>query len=515
MVTSAPQYVPNKSNLRRTVLRNTSANLMRLAGSGTLALILPVFLARKLSTETYSTWAILLQLAAYAGLCDFGIQTAVSRFVAHADELNDLRQRDGIASTALALLSIASAAALSMVAIVSWQLPHLFKAMPASLGKQAEIALLLMGGSFALGLPFSVVHAVFIGLQRSEIPAAIVVANRLVMTALIAVLAFRSSGIASMGAAVAITNIFFYGVSYFAWRRWAPHVRVEFSLASKAYAREISSYSVSLLAWMAASMMISGLDLSLVGMFDYKATAYYAVAVTLTNFVVQMQGTVFAALLPASAVLNARGDAEKLGAVLISSTRYGTLILLAMALPLLLAGKLILRVWVGADYASHSLLIMQILVVANMIRLFTLPYATLLLGTGQQTKVIASPLAEGITNLVASIVGVKLFGAVGVALGTLVGAFVGAGLHLLYNIPRTSAIAIDRASLLKKGLLRPMICAVPFLVLLFFHFVAPNIPGETGIFLTGLAAVITGWLFWSCGLIRSERQILGSLLRSS
>jgi O-antigen/teichoic acid export membrane protein len=488
---------------------------MRLAGSGALALILPVFLVRNLSTETYSTWAILLQLAAYVGFLDFGIQTAVSRFVAHAEERNDVIQRDGIASTALVLLSIASVTGLCIVGIVSWRLPHLFKAMPASLSRQAELALLLMGGSFALGLPFSVVHAVFIGLQRSEIPAAILVANRLVMTALIATLAIRNSGIASMGAAVAVTNVLFYGVSYFAWRQWAPHVRVAFALASRTYAREISNYSVSLLAWMAASMMISGLDLSLVGMFDYRSTAYYAVGVTLTNFVVQMQGTVFAALLPASAVLNARGDAEKLGAVLVSSTRYGTLILLAMALPLLLGGKFILGLWVGADYASHSLLIMQILVVANVVRLFTLPYSTLLLGTGQQTKVIASPLAEGITNLVASIVGVKLLGAVGVALGTLVGAFVGVGLHLFYNIPRTSAIAIDRASLLKRGLLRPMVCAVPFLSLLFFHLVVPNIPDEAGVFLIGLAIVITGWLFWSCGLMRSERQILGNLLRSS
>src|SRR5207244_4520329 len=107
----------------------------------------------------------------------------------------------------------------------------------------------------------------------------------------------------------------------------------------------------------------------------------------------------------ASAVLNARGDAQKLGALLVSSTRYGMFILLAMALPLMLAGKWILHLWVGPAYAAGGLAIMQVLVLANVVRLSALPYATLLLGTGQQKKVILSPLAEGVTNLVASIAG--------------------------------------------------------------------------------------------------------------
>jgi len=60
-------------------------------------------------------------------------------------------------------------------------------------------------------------------------------------------------------------------------------------------------------------LLISGLDLSIVGIFDYKMTAYYAIAATLANFVAQAQGAIFSALLPASAVLGARGDGERLG----------------------------------------------------------------------------------------------------------------------------------------------------------------------------------------------------------
>jgi O-antigen/teichoic acid export membrane protein len=504
----------NKS-FKRTVLKNASANLLRLAGSGVVALVLPPFLVRRLPTDTYSAWALLLQITLYIGMLDFGVQTAVIRFVAHADEVEDAKRRDGMVSTALFLLTLVAALGFLLSGMVAWQLPRVFKAMPPQLVEQARIALVLMGGSFSLGLPFSVIQALLIGLQRNEIPVTIVLGNRFGMAALVALAVVRHWGLAGMGVAVAIANILSYAGSFLVWRFLLSHVKIRLALASEAYAREIASYSVALTVWFAGMLMVSGLDLSIVGVFDYPATAYYAVAATLTNFVVQAQGAIFAALLPASAVLSARGDAQRLGTLLISSTRYGTMLLVSMALPLVLAGKLILRIWVGAQYAEHSLLFLQVLVLANIVRLIGLPYATLLLGTGQQRKVILSPLAEGVTNLLATVVGAWWLGAIGVAIGTLIGSFVSIGFHVLYNMPRTSGIAIRRPVLIKEGMLRPLLCAVPCGLAYAIHLMTPAMPvGVLSLFSVG-AAVGTLILFWNYGLVSSERQRLGAVLRLS
>ena len=501
--------------LGQTVFKNASVNLVRLIGSGIVALLLPPFLVRMLPTATYSAWALLLQLTLYVGLLDFGIQTAVARFVAHADELNDLEQRDGVASTALVLLSLVAVLGFCLCGALAWQLPHVFKAMPIDLLREARVALLLMGGAFALGLPFSVIHAAFIGLQRNEIPVAIILANRLTMAALVVLVAFRHGGLIAMAACVAFANAISFGLSYFAWRSWARHLRLRLSLVSWGCAKQIGSYSAALAVWFAGMLMVSGLDLTIVGIFDYSATAYYAVAATMTNFVGQTQSTVFAALLPASAVLDARRDAQKLGTLLTLSTRYGMLLLLAMGLPLVIVGGSILRLWVGKDYALHSLLIMQVLVVANVVRLSALPYATLLLGTNQQQKVILSPLAEGITNLAASVVGAYLLGAIGVAIGTLIGSFVGVGLHLVHNMPRTTAIAVDRSGLVKQGLLRPLLCAAPLALLALVQIVTrPASVGAVSV-LTVCGMLATAFLFWNYGLMSSERRTLGNFLKVS
>lgn len=494
-------------NLNRTVVKNASANLVRLAGSGIVALLLPPFLVRVLSKETYGAWALLLQLTLYVSYLDFGIQTAVARFVAHTHELNQVEERNGIVSTAFAILSGAALVGCVLIVVLAWFIPGMFRQMPPTLYHPAQIALLCMGITFSLGLPAAVLSATFIGFQRNEIPAVIAIGNKIAMALLVVGVVLQHRGLAAMGIAAGVANLLAYVASFVAWKTWAAHVRIRLASVARDYFRQIAGYSASVVVWTVAMLMISGLDLSIVGIFDYKATAYYAVAATLTNFVAQAQGAIFSALLPASAVLGARGDGQRLGSMLVASTRYGMLILLAMALPLVIAGHWIIRIWAGADYAQHSTLILQVLVIANVVRLCALPYSTLLLGTGQQKKVIISPLAEGITNLVASIVGAYLFGAIGVAVGTLIGSFVSVGLHLFYNMPRTALISIDRPRLVMEGLLRPLICVLPFAAVLLLRFAA-NLSFETFIPLIAIATLGTAFLFWSYGLVSSERQRL-------
>src|SRR5258707_834662 len=69
---------------RLLVLRNAAFNILRGSSAAVVALVLPPFLIRSLDRNTYGAWALVLQMSAYVGNLDLGVQTAVSRFVAHA-----------------------------------------------------------------------------------------------------------------------------------------------------------------------------------------------------------------------------------------------------------------------------------------------------------------------------------------------------------------------------------------------------------------------------------------------
>jgi len=512
--TFAYSPMPQPRSLGRTIFRNASANLVRLIGSGIVALLLPPFLVRALSRDVYGAWALLLQLTLYVGYFDFGIQTAVARFIAHESELGAWEKCGEIVSTSFAMLCGASVLAIAMIAALALHISNIFPQMPSSLDRSAAVALLWIGGSLALGLPVTTIHSFFVGQQRNEIPAAVVIGNRLAMTVFVVSAVLLGWGLVGIAMAIAAANVLSYVASFAMWRRWAHTIKLKTAAISVSCFRRIGGYSSAVVVWMAGSLMVSGLDLTIVGIFDYKSTAYYAIAATLTNFLIQIQGSIFAAFLPASAALGARNDAGRLGALLLSSTRYGMLILIVMGIPLVLAAHFILRLWAGADYAAHSTLLLQILVIANVIRLCALPYATFLLGTGQQSKVILSPLAEGISNLLASIVGAYYWGAIGVAIGTLIGSFVSLGLHIVYNMPRTLVITIDRMRLIKEALLRPVLCTSPFLLVLLSRYLDFGISLKSRVPLLLVSTFMTALLLWNYGLFDSERQRLTQAIRS-
>jgi O-antigen/teichoic acid export membrane protein len=260
---------------------------------------------------------------------------------------------------------------------------------------------------------------------------------------------------------------------------------------------------------MASGLLVSGLDATIVGVVDFDSLGYYGVATTLTLFLIQFQAAVMGALFPAASMLRARDDRQRLGELLVKSTRYRLVLLLLVGLPMIVAAEPLLHLWVGAAYAPHTAPILQVLVAANIVRLIGLPYATLVVGTNQQHLAILAmraPITEGIVNLLVSIWAGRMFGAIGVAIGTLVGACFSIGFHLLYSMPRTVGIRADRRRVLREGILQPLLCAVPLAVLMLVLTAIPGLSGALRLLIISAAAALTLLLLWTLGLAHTERE---------
>src|SRR5260370_35680474 len=106
------------------LLKNDAANVVRGGAAAVVAIILPPFLARLMPADSYGAWSLVLQLGAFVGYLDFGIQTAVGRFVARANEMGDPEHRDRIVSTSFAALTVAGIVAIASSVAVAALLPH-------------------------------------------------------------------------------------------------------------------------------------------------------------------------------------------------------------------------------------------------------------------------------------------------------------------------------------------------------------------------------------------------------
>src|ERR1700729_3293484 len=93
----------------RTIASNSAANVIRLAVSSLVSIFLPAYLTHHLPVKTYGAWVLILQLSAYVGYLDFGVQTAVSKYIAEHQAKRDAAGSAACASGGLAIMLVASA----------------------------------------------------------------------------------------------------------------------------------------------------------------------------------------------------------------------------------------------------------------------------------------------------------------------------------------------------------------------------------------------------------------------
>jgi len=502
-------------SVRLTIAKNAAANVARGTASALVALAVPPFLTRALPPEKYGAWVLVSQLAAYVAYLEFGIHTAVGRFVAHGNERSDFEHRNRIVNTAFASLSAAGLLAMMLIALFVAILPRFFREMPAGLYPDVRIALALVGGSLALGLPASVFSGIFVGIQRYDILAVILAGPRILSAVLVVVIARHGGGIPAMALCTAGVTLASYALQWFMYRRYAPDIRLSPQLVSRDAARELAGYCASLTVWSFGMLLVSGLDLLLVGIFDFEKVAFYAVAASLVTFFVGLQNAVFSAMIPSTAVLHARGDSWALGRMVIDGTRYGMFLLLLTGIPLLLAAKPILRIWVGPVYAVQAAVFLQVLVAANIVRLSLAPYAATLVGTGQQRLVILIPIVEAIANLLISVMAGYYWGALGVAFGTLCGAFIALGGHVFYSMRRTTGIRFSIREYIVRSLLRPVLCALPVVLVLLIQNTLGDLRDPMRLLTLLLGGTVAAYCSWRWGLIGSDRERILALGRLS
>lgn len=415
-----------------------------------------------MAPAAYAVWVLVLQTAAYVSFLNLGLQTAIGRYVAFANEKGDAAQRDSIYSTAFVALCCAACIAVVCLLAVIYFVPDIFPSVPGSLIRQMRLALLIVGLVMAIELPASAWNGVFIGLQRFEIPAMIVGGARFAWAIGVAVAAIAGYSLVAMAAVIACTNLPSYLIQYFVLRRAAPGIRFRLSLIRRSVARELASYCFGLTVMSLSMLLISGFDLILVGHFQFSAVTPYSVAASIITLIAGLLYAVISVIMPHAATLHAGEKAKEMGSLVISTTRFSTSLLLLTGVPFLIYAAPIMRLWIGERYVAAGAPLLQLLIVANIIRLIGAPYAVILVGAGQQSYIKISPIAEGISNFAASVVLGFFFGGVGVALGTLFGSFISIGAHLWYSMPRTrAAIDFSRREFVLSALIPPFLCTFP------------------------------------------------------
>ena len=305
---------------KRKVLQGSASNLVRVLLSMLVSLVLPPFLVHRMAPAEYSAWVLILQLSGYVYMLDLGLQTAIGKFVAEYDAKGDRDASHHLISTSFTILAFAAALGSAAIVVMVWSVPQLFHQMPAMLVPQVRIALLAVGLSTAVTLPFGVFLSTFTGLQQYVFPTIIAIVSRVGTAVGLVVLLLMHGGLVQLALVWAGFNVVTAATQFLGWRRLVK-ARVEFSffVFHRQSAIQLAKYGSVMSIWTLAMFFVSGLDIVIVGHYQYKDTGFYSIASGAANFMLAVVSSVFGPLVPAVSSMQAGTTPSRIGDICIKA----------------------------------------------------------------------------------------------------------------------------------------------------------------------------------------------------
>jgi O-antigen/teichoic acid export membrane protein len=509
-VTAADSNLPHETTPESVLfLKNSAASVVIGASSAIMSLAVPPVLARVLPPATFAVWALVLQIAGYTAILGLGLQDAVGRYVAFHEERRDAAARDAFVSASLWVLCFMAVIAATGIGLAAWFLERMFPQIPHDLLPIAKGAVLATGLTLAFALPFTVFNGTLIGLRHNFIVAAVVGTTRLLLTLSLIVVALKFRSLYLLAVCFVTVSIASYAAIWICCRRFTA-ISPALRKPDRRTLQEIWSYCSATAIWQIGALMISGLDVFIVGRVDFADLPYYTVCLVPITVLAGVMPALFGPLMQVGAKYAARGDDAELGRILLRSTRLATVAMVSVALALIVFDREILTVWLGEAYAVKAAPILRLIVLGHALRQLAFPYATLLLAAKKHNQLLLSPLVEGVTNVVVAVIAGRAFGAQGVATAVIVGAVVAQLLNYFYNLPRTHGSTFDRWALLSKAILRPMLCFLPLTAwppLAWLH-----LPEPVSIAIRFTLLLASWVLVWNVAIERDERGIVWTLL---
>lgn len=485
--------------MTRSILSNWFG-LLVLAGS--TALLTPVMI-HHLGVVDYGIWVLASSVLDYYGLLDLGMRAAMFRYVALFRGRALRQEVDRTFSSALSLVIGTAVFLCGLSVVVAYLLPRYINS-PGTSPRVLSWLLLLLGVSVAVMFPTRMLATYMSAHQRWDLYNAAGIAAVLTRAVAIIVVLKLGYGILAVGIAtlaVALLSLVQHVVFVFVAD---PHVHVAVRYISGTRVRELIGFSVrSLLVSVGDYLRFYSDSAVIAAVLNVGLVTPFSVATRLIecfkSIVVAAGGPVFGEMTE----LDGGHRQKDLQQLLLRSTRLlGILSILGGAL-LVVDGRSLLRLWVGNELVSAYPLV-AILAFAYTINLVQHPMLLIVIAKGRHGPLGWWTIAEGIANIVLSVIWGKSHGLLGVAMGTVVPMLVIK--MIIQPWYALKAAEMNVWDYLSKGLGRP------FLVCLLFTVAASQVSigaeATAPLFAATVVAQVMMFLAatWFFGLTRAERH---------
>ena len=421
------------------LLRNICANQTGFLAAAAVTFFLSPFVVHSLGETRYGIWSLIVSITGNYGLLAFGIQGAMTRYIAHAAAGGDREKVCGYFNTALSFLLFSAMLAIVVGVFISAYISDIF-VLPPELVPDAKNACILATVSAASTFAFVAFNCVLVAHQRFAVTNTIGTLFTLIRAALTVWLLRQGYGIvalAAMGTGITVLNCITESVVTLRLYSW---LTVSLRFVQRTYFTELVSYGYKSFVVGIAVMLVYQCDLLVIGMYLPPANiTTYSLAATLIAYLMQFVSSIAATFGPYTTGLYAQGNIAEMRTFFIQGSCLMYMLGGVTVAGCLVFGTDFFTLWVGPDF-SGSAMILSILVIPQFFATGARIGSSLLVGMAKIGPLAVSAICEGISHLILSLILVQYAGIYGVAVGALIPLIINNGLWFPVYISRVIGI---------------------------------------------------------------------------
>ena len=376
------------------------------------------FVVYSLGDRMYGFWTFVGMFIGYYGLLDFGLSLATERYIASAIGAEDKEEWNRIFNISLLIFTGIGLIALLISLILALVSPWFWSNIDdASLFSKV---VLILGINMAIEFPLRAFTGVLTSQLRFDIMSILQLLTLFFRTALIVLVLVLGYKVLAMALVTALSGIPEKILKIYFAKKSLPTIQFNYKVWKRSTAKTLFSYSFYSFIFKIADILKFQVDFIVItALISLSAVTHYKIGSMLALQMQSLMVAVMGFMLPVFSRLYGKEDYDNIKKTFFFANKISIYIASFIGFGLIFWGKPFIEIWMGPDYLD-AYPVLLILVLGLVFAFSQVPSLEFLLGTTGYKFVGIMSVIEGVCNLILSLILVRHFGLIGVALGTFI-----------------------------------------------------------------------------------------------
>ncbi len=461
-----------KQLISKKLVRNISSNYLGFAVNTLIVLFITPFLIHHIGSTQYGIWVLLVTLLSYFQLLELGMMPAIIRYTSHHKAKNEPDQIESIIGSAICLLLALSVVTLPIIFLTSNLSPSIFSIENSD--KIVFVKSVWLVGIIAIIAFFKrLFYAVHEGYQRFDLLNLCTTSGNIAGALTTVYFVSNGHGILALIAILLMQTLYetlfemFNIIHIF-------KIKLNPFKATRESIKTITNFSFYSFLTDIAITISHRIDTVVIGIFlPLNTITHYTIGIKISGILEKITDPLIDIFFPLASDLHSCQNKEKLQLLFLEGSKISVLMITPGIVIGACYGADIIGWWVGEQFIEPSLPILQIFLGVVFLAVFESTSSRILLGTGNVRFDAMVSGCAAVLNVILSVILVKKYGVIGVALGTLLPTILtnlivsvsytckitGTSIYKFYFSVLTPVVIIAISSLVFMSLTRPLFSA--------------------------------------------------------